>query len=57
VNIALYVIAGWLTLGALLTIGFIGKPRKPTTPGTAAVVVMINAALIVTLVLAARRLA
>lgn len=55
-NIALYVIAGWLALGALLSIGNIGKERKPTTPGQAAVIVLIDAALVVTLVLAARGL-
>jgi hypothetical protein len=56
-NWAVYGIAGWLTLGAILSIAFIGKQRKPTTPGAAAIVVLIDAALIVTLVLAARRLA
>lgn len=55
-NIALYCIAGWLTIGALGSIGYIGKTRKPTTPGQAAFIVAIDAVLIVTLVLAARRL-
>jgi hypothetical protein len=53
-SIALYCIAGWLALGAFLSIGTIGKTRKPTTPGQAAFIVLIDATLIVTLVLAAR---
>ena len=55
-NIIVYAIAGFLTLGALLTVGNVGKPRKPTTPGTAAAVVVIDAAIVVALVLAAGRL-
>jgi hypothetical protein len=56
VNIALYVIAGWLAAGALVSVGTVGKPRKPTTPGAAAVIVILDAALVVTLILAAGRL-
>jgi peptidoglycan/LPS O-acetylase OafA/YrhL len=36
----------WLALGALLQVVFIGKQRKPTTPGAAAVYLLITAALI-----------
>jgi hypothetical protein len=55
-SIALYAIAGFLTLGALLTVGNVGKPRQPTSPGTAAAIVVIDAAIVVALVLAAGRL-
>jgi hypothetical protein len=55
-SIALYIIAGWITLGAILNITTIGKERKPTTPATAAVVVVVDAAFIVALILAAGRL-
>ena len=53
-RIALYALAGWFTLSALLTISAIGKPRKPLTSGSAAVTVAILAAFVVVLVLAAR---
>lgn len=53
----LLAIAAWLTLGALAVITSIGKPRKQMTPGAAAIVVLIDAAIIVALVLAARELA
>jgi hypothetical protein len=56
VSIALYVIAGAEALGTLLTIAAIGKPRKPVTGGTAVISVMVTAAVVVFLVLAARRL-
>ena len=55
-NIALYVMAGWAALSTLLVVGSVGKPRKPTTPGLAAYVVAANAAWVVVLILAARRL-
>lgn len=56
-RIALYVIAGWLTVGTLLTVGTIGKPRKPATGSVAVTVTVVNAAIVVALVLAARKLA
>jgi hypothetical protein len=52
----LYALAGWETVGAFLAISAIGKPRKPTTPAQAAVIVAISAGWIVLLVLAAGRL-
>jgi hypothetical protein len=52
----LYVLAGWVALGALLIIGGIGKPRKPVSAGHVAVIVAIDAFWVVVLVLAARRL-
>lgn len=41
-----YVLIGWIALGALLTVGQIGKPRKPTTPDIAVSVPVIDAAII-----------
>jgi hypothetical protein len=55
-NFALYAIAAVIAVGALLSICMIGKPRKPITPGSAAVIVVINAAEVVVLILAARQL-
>lgn len=49
----LYVLAGWQGAAAFLAISTIGKPRKPTTPFQAAVIVAISAGWIVLLVLAA----
>jgi hypothetical protein len=56
-NWVLYVMAGWICSSVLLVICSIGKPRKPLAPGQAAYITLINAAFIVVLVLAARRLA
>lgn len=56
VRIALFVIAAWLTLATLAVIHRLGKPPgKPTTGGQAAFLVLINAAIVTTLVLAAGR--
>lgn len=55
-NIALYAVAGFLALGALLSVGTVGKPRKPLEPGAAALVVLFTAAMIVVLIFAAGRL-
>lgn len=49
--IAKFFIVGWLALGAMLSIATVGKPRKPLTPGTAAVSVALTAGLIVLIVL------
>jgi hypothetical protein len=57
VRIALYVVAGWLTFGALFTVATVGKPRTPTTGGVATFIIMVDAAIIVALVLAAGKLA
>ena len=53
---ALLVIAAWLTLGALLTIHEIGKPRKPLTSAVAVLTVVVVAAETIILVIAAGRL-
>lgn len=55
-KIALYIIAGWNVLGALLMIGFIGRPRKPITPASAIVTVVITAAVVAVLILTTGRL-
>jgi hypothetical protein len=55
-SIALYVVAGWQAIGILLSDGSAGKPRKPTTPGTAALIVAVGAAIITVLVLSALKL-
>lgn len=49
--IAKWVIVAWLTLGAILTVTMVGKPRKPTTPGGTAGVVLITAAIVVIIIL------
>jgi len=35
-------LTAWFFLGAIVTITSIGKPRRPSTPNQAAVVVLIN---------------
>lgn len=52
---ALIAIAALITLGALVSISTIGKPRKALTPGVAAVTTAISAVEVVVLVLAALR--
>lgn len=42
-----WTLVGWLAFGALATVGLIGVPRKPISPGTAVATVVINAALVV----------
>jgi len=46
----------WLSVGGLVTIGYVGKQRKPLTPGGAVVAVLLYAAQIagLTYVLATR---
>lgn len=56
-TVLLYVIAGWITLGAVTTISLVGKPREPITGGVAAFSVLVQAAIIVTLIFAAVALA
>jgi hypothetical protein len=56
VRIALYVIAGWLTLGALSVVRRVGKPSEPTSGAQAARTVLIVGAMVTTLILAAGRL-
>lgn len=55
-KIALYILAGWQVLNVFLTIGYIGKSRKPITPGQAVVMVMISAGVATVLILAAGQL-
>ena len=55
-SIALYVIAGIVTLGALIRISLVGKPRKPLGGGEVAVSAAIDAAVVVFLILAALKL-
>jgi hypothetical protein len=42
----LWIVVGWVALGALLTITQVGKIRPPTTPGVAALTVVFSAVLI-----------
>ena len=42
-----WLLVAWWAVSALLTVGYIGKPRKPLVPSTAVVVILIYAALIV----------
>lgn len=53
---ALYAIAGWLIFGALACVAFIGKERKPITPGSAVLGVIIVSFEATVLILAARHL-
>jgi hypothetical protein len=41
-----WILVAWLTLGVVLTIALIGKPRKPITPGVAVATLVINSALV-----------
>ncbi len=50
---ALYAMAAFIAAGVLLSVGSIGKPRKPLTPGAGAFVVLTNAGWIVVLIVAA----
>lgn len=56
IAVLLYVWAGLFATGSLLTITSVGKPKKPTTGGTAAAIVAVQACVIATLVVAAVRL-
>lgn len=42
-----FFLVGMFAMGALLTVGLVGKPRKPLTSGTAALTVFFNAVYIV----------
>jgi hypothetical protein len=57
VRIALYVIAGWTALTALVFVANYSKPREPVGGVTAAFILALDAAIITTLMLAASRLA
>lgn len=45
-NWYLWFLAGWFLLGAVVTVSQVGKPKKPTTAGVAAGVVVIDALII-----------
>lgn len=47
----LWTLAAWHALGALLVVANVGKPKKPTTGSVAAVIVLIEAAIIAGLIL------
>lgn len=51
--ILLWIMAGFFTLGAVFTIGQVGKYREPTTPAVAAVSTVISASIIVVIISAA----
>lgn len=51
--VLLIVTAGWMVLGALITIGTVGKQREPITGGVAAFSVAITAAMVAVMVTAA----
>lgn len=42
----LWIVVGWLTLSAIVTIATVGKPKQPTTGGVAAFSTVIMAVLI-----------
>lgn len=50
-HVAKWGIVAMLTMGALVTIACVGKPRAPTTPGVAAVSTMVTALMVVLIVL------
>lgn len=52
----LIAIAAFLGLNALLTIGAIGKPRRPITPGMAITVLIVDTAIAAVLIAAAVQL-
>ncbi len=54
--VCLYIITGILVFGTLSTVKSVGKPRKPLTGGTAAMVVLINGVFITVFIVAALRL-
>lgn len=55
-SIALCVVAAFLIVSTLVSVGTINKPRKPLEPSTAVGVVVINSTLVIIIVLAAIRL-
>lgn len=55
-SIALYIIAGWIAFSSLVIVSSVGKPRKPVTGGTAALVVALCAIEVAILVIAAAKL-
>lgn len=42
-NWFLWFVVAWWILNAVVTVAYVGKPRKPITPGGAASVVLIEA--------------
>ena len=45
-NWYLWFLVAWFLLGAVMVVANVGKPRKPTTPDIAAIIVVIDALLI-----------
>ena len=45
-NWYLWFLAAWFLLSAVVNVAYVGKPRKPTTAGVAASVVVIDALII-----------
>jgi hypothetical protein len=41
-DIAKWELIAIMVLGSLLSIGYIGKPRKPATPGSAIITIVMN---------------
>jgi hypothetical protein len=46
-----WLLVGLIALGGLLSVGQIGRPREPLTPGTGALIVVLDALLILGVVL------
>ena len=46
----LWIVIGWLALGAVVAVAMVGKPRQPLTGKTAAVCVVITTALVVLMI-------
>lgn len=42
-----WALIGWLTLGAVSAVAFVGKPRQPIAPGVAVATVLVNALIVV----------
>lgn len=55
-GIAVLAIAAVIVAGALFTVATVGQVRKPVTPGTAVIIVIIDTAMAAMLVTAALRL-
>jgi hypothetical protein len=49
-DIVKWLIVAWLAIGALLTIGSIGKPRKPIEPSTAVIGAVLTTGIIVAVI-------
>lgn len=52
-SIFCWIVAAFMTLGAVSTVASVGKPKKPTTGGAAATAMLIDAVIVTGLVLIA----